>query len=374
VRDVDLEVSAGAFVGIIGANGSGKSTLLRLLAGIVRPTRGSLSVHGRVAALMETGVGFHPDLTGWENAFLYGSLLGLRRQDIRARLGDIAGFSGLESRFLDMPLKYYSSGMQARLGFAVAAHCDPDVLLLDEIMAVGDTEFQSRSYDRIRQMHERGVTVLWVTHHLSLARVICQDIMWMSGGRLRARGAPADIVPAYRMEMTRRLLEGVRARGHRASDSGHAVRIEAVRLLGGDGAPAAGKPLRSGGTATVEVELRARHPVHEVQVVAYLLRDDAALCALFAGPAEGGVETAVSLVPGQRICLRLTLDPLSLRRGKYAVSIVVGEGWPGTEGEVLAVAVDAARFEVVDARPGDYYRQLIDAPHQWAALQEGPAP
>jgi len=166
LKDFSLEVVRGSSVGVIGPNGAGKSTLMKLLAGITCPTEGRITIDGALSALIEVGSGFHPELTGRENVFLSGSILGMRRREIAARLDQIVSFSGVE-RFIDTPVKWYSSGMYVRLGFAIAAHLQPDVLLVDEVLAVGDAEFQTRCLARIREMQQDGVTILFISHDLS---------------------------------------------------------------------------------------------------------------------------------------------------------------------------------------------------------------
>jgi len=196
LEDVSVTIDRGETVGIVGANGSGKSTLLGLIAGVLQPQGGSVEVHGRVAPLLELGAGFHPELTGRENIVLNGVLLGLRRTEVAARLDTIVAFSELGAS-LDQPLRTYSSGMIARLGFAVAAHLDPDVLLIDEILAVGDEHFQTKCREKIAEFRERGVTIVLVSHGLEDVRRLCHRVVWLERGRVRAEGEPGAIIEAY---------------------------------------------------------------------------------------------------------------------------------------------------------------------------------
>jgi ABC-2 type transport system ATP-binding protein len=189
VRDLDLEVDAGVTLGIIGANGSGKSTTLKLLAGILRPTSGTVEVQGRVASLLELGAGFHGDLSGRDNVFLNGALLGLSRREIAAKLDDIIAFAELE-QFIDSQVKHYSTGMYVRLGFAVAVHVDPDILLVDEVLAVGDEAFQRKCLDRIAQFQAEGRTILVVTHALDLVEQVCSQALVLHHGEARYFGDP----------------------------------------------------------------------------------------------------------------------------------------------------------------------------------------
>ncbi|HET7294180.1 MAG TPA: ABC transporter ATP-binding protein [Vicinamibacteria bacterium] len=193
---VSFEVGKGTTFGVIGENGSGKSTLLKLLAGITRPTRGRLHVEGRVSALIELGAGFHPEISGRENVMINGIMLGLSRREVQERFREIVAFAELE-RFIDAPVKTYSSGMYARLGFAVAIHVDPEVLLIDEVLAVGDEAFTRKCLDKIGEFRRRGRSILIVTHSLGLVEKMCDDVLWLRGGRVEGRGDPKRVVDAY---------------------------------------------------------------------------------------------------------------------------------------------------------------------------------
>jgi ABC-type polysaccharide/polyol phosphate transport system ATPase subunit len=193
---VSFEVARGTTFGVIGENGSGKSTLLKLLAGITKPTRGALRVEGRVSALIELGAGFHPEISGRENVMINGIMLGLSRRQVEERFAEIVEFAELE-RFIDAPVKTYSSGMYARLGFAVAIHVDPDVLLIDEVLAVGDEAFTRKCLDKIGEFRRRGKTILIVTHSLGLVERMCDEVLWLRRGQLEAQGDPKRVVDAY---------------------------------------------------------------------------------------------------------------------------------------------------------------------------------
>jgi lipopolysaccharide transport system ATP-binding protein len=195
--DVTLTIPAGRSVALIGDNGSGKSTLLKVIAGVTAADEGEATVPANLASLIELGAGFHPDLTGWENVFLQGRLFGRRDADIRPRLGEVAEFSGL-GRFLDAPLKTYSSGMQARLGFTVATQFEPDVVLVDEVLSVGDAEFQARSFARICDYQRMGRTIVFVSHQLEVVEQICSHAVWLEEGRVRDEGETRDVLAAYR--------------------------------------------------------------------------------------------------------------------------------------------------------------------------------
>lgn len=193
---VSFEVPKGCTFGVIGENGSGKSTLLKLLAGITRPTRGELHVEGRISALIELGAGFHPEISGRENVAINGIMLGLTRQEVERRFDEIVDFAELRP-FIDAPVKTYSSGMYARLGFAVAIHVDPEVLLIDEVLAVGDEAFTRKCLDKIGEFRRRGRTIVIVSHSLGLMEKMCDEVLWLRHGRTADQGAPQRVVDAY---------------------------------------------------------------------------------------------------------------------------------------------------------------------------------
>lgn len=196
INDVSFAVEKGDRVGIIGRNGAGKSTLLKLLSRITEPSRGRIVLDGRVSSLLEVGTGFHPELTGRENIFLNGSILGMSRRDIQGKFDEIVAFSGVE-KFLDTPVKRYSSGMYVRLAFAVAAHLDSDILLVDEVLAVGDAEFQAKCLSRMESVSESGRTVIFVSHNLSAVQRLCRTGIFMSSGRMAVRGPISQVLEAY---------------------------------------------------------------------------------------------------------------------------------------------------------------------------------
>ncbi len=197
LHDVSFSVEQGETFGIIGHNGSGKSTLLKLIADVMAPSEGVVRVSGLVSPLIELGAGFHPDMTGRENIFLNASILGMPNREIGARFSDIVAFSEL-AEFIDTPVKRYSSGMYVRLGFAVAAHSDPDILLVDEVLAVGDAAFQQKCFGKIREFQRQGVTIVLVSHALSLVEQFCHRALLLDHGRVTAEGSPQDVVHRYR--------------------------------------------------------------------------------------------------------------------------------------------------------------------------------
>jgi ABC-type polysaccharide/polyol phosphate transport system ATPase subunit len=196
LRDISLEIEEGKTYGLVGENGSGKSTLLKCIARILRPDAGKIRTRGKMAALLELGSGFHPELSGRENVFLNGSILGLSKRDLTARFDDIVGFAGLE-RFIDQPVKNYSSGMYVRLGFSVAINVDPDVLLVDEVLAVGDAVFQRRCNEKFADFRRAGKTVVIVSHASEAMRTMCDKVAWLQDGRVVGEGRPEEVVDDY---------------------------------------------------------------------------------------------------------------------------------------------------------------------------------
>lgn len=196
LREVTLDIRRGESVAFVGRNGAGKSTILSLIARAVTPTTGSVEVHGRLGALLELGAGFHPDLTGRENVYLNASLLGLTKSEIEAQFEEIAGFSEL-GEFMDAPLRSYSSGMHVRLGFSVAIHIHPEILLMDEALAVGDAAFQEKCLERIRRLKREGKTLLFVSHSAQLVQHLCERAVWLEHGRLRLDGPSTQVLAAY---------------------------------------------------------------------------------------------------------------------------------------------------------------------------------
>src|SRR6267378_3819879 len=200
LQGASFSVPAGTTYGIIGRNGSGKSTALKLVAGITKPTTGTVKVEGRISALIELGAGFHPEISGRENVYINGIMLGLTKREIHERFNDIVEFAELQD-FIDAPVKTYSSGMYMRLGFAVAIHVDPDVLLVDEVLAVGDEGFTHKCLDKFAEFRRRGRTVLLVTHSLDLVTRFCDEALWLDGGVVKAQGDPKRGIDAYLMEV-----------------------------------------------------------------------------------------------------------------------------------------------------------------------------
>jgi ABC-type polysaccharide/polyol phosphate transport system ATPase subunit len=268
VRDLDFEVHRGAGLGVIGPNGAGKTTLLKLISRVTWPTAGRVRVAGRVVSLIELGAGFHPELTGLENIYLGGGLFGLSRQDIAANVDRIIAFAGVE-RMIDAPMKRYSSGLYARLGFSVAIHSHPDIVLVDEVLAVGDAAFRRRAIDSLRQLIEAGKTVLFISHDMWNVRRLCDHILWMDQGSLRAYGPAAEMAERYMREVNLEALANERTalQSHRRGTG--EIRFSSIRLL--DAAGDETQTVAAGDALEIAAEYRAsepvRHPLFQVSIV-----------------------------------------------------------------------------------------------------------
>jgi ABC-type polysaccharide/polyol phosphate transport system ATPase subunit len=311
LRDVDVDVSPGEAFGIVGANGSGKSTLLRLLAGIFAPSTGTLSVGGRVGSLIEIGAGFHPDFTGIENVYLNAAIYGLKRSYVDKHLEEIIEFAELES-FADVPVRTYSTGMYMRLGFSVAMHVQPDVLLLDEILAVGDEAFQQKCYSKIWEYKNAGGTIVFVSHDPSAVERVCDRAILLDHGRCVESGASADVVLAYH-----RRLVSASAPGEPESEDGDGsgpVRIQQVRAVAGDGSTR--ERFTEGEPMALEAWLYSDDGIEDARV-AFALRD------------SGGQLIGSQYVDGVRLRpatlerLRLHFPGLPLREGRFFVDVGV---------------------------------------------------
>jgi ABC-2 type transport system ATP-binding protein len=255
LKDVTFDVSEGEVFGVIGQNGSGKSTLLKCMAGILQPNKGSVQVRRRMSALLELGAGFHPELSGRDNVFLNASILGMGRREIAAHFDDIVEFSGLEN-FIDSPVKTYSSGMYVRLAFAVAINVDPRLLIVDEILAVGDVSFQQRCLEKFVEFRNEGRTIVLVTHDMASVKNMCDRAIWLTHGEVTGAGDPADLVESY----TEMMLGGVRdVAGSTRRGTGE-IRIESVELFVGDGDVAV-KRFRTGESVRVRMHFTAKKSV-----------------------------------------------------------------------------------------------------------------
>jgi lipopolysaccharide transport system ATP-binding protein len=331
LQDVSFEVARGQTIGIIGPNGSGKSTLLRLIGGVGRPDKGDLSVNGRIGALLDLGAGFHNDLSGRDNIFISGVIAGLTRRQVSERFDDIVSFAELES-FLDNPLRTYSSGMRMRLAFAVATHIDPDILLIDEILSVGDLTFQSKCLERVNRFKRQGCTMLLVSHDNGQVEKFCDAVLWLKKGKVNAYGPPKEVIRAYSEEMayaTRSRTPDDRPNGQ-ASNGNHLilnenrfgsleVEISAVRILDGNGDPV--QKINNGDPLRLEIDYRSNTPADDPFFGVTISKQDGQVCSemmlqndrfKLAGPRQTGT-------------MILDIDRLDLNGGGYFVDVGIYE-------------------------------------------------
>jgi lipopolysaccharide transport system ATP-binding protein len=308
LQDVSFDVKRGEAFGIVGSNGAGKSTILKLLSGIMKPTRGTLTVRGRLSALIEVGAGFHPDLTGRENIYLNGAILGMTRHEIRRKFDEIVEFSGLAD-FIDTPVKRYSSGMYARLGFAVAAHVEPDLLIVDEVLSVGDYLFQQRCIDRMTTILSGGTTVLFVSHNLHAVTELCERSLLLEKGVVMAVG-PTD-------EVIRRYLSRPQAQ---RSDEHKWVEICSVDLRGASGTRGR---FEAGEQATIDVTVVAQRATPDVSIVIQIV-DNNFYPIFDTCSARLNDGKSAALAAGEQLNCSFELD-LHLAAGTYHVNVFAHE-------------------------------------------------
>lgn len=319
LKDVSFEVPRAETIGLIGPNGSGKSTTLKLIARILEPTSGQIRVNGRVSTLLELGAGFHPDLTGRENVYLNGSIHGLQRREIEERFQSIVSFAELEP-FIDVQVRHYSSGMYVRLAFAVAAHIDPDILLVDETLAVGDHSFQMKCLDRIRELQRRGVTIVFVSHDLSMVEHLCSHAILLHQGRVEARGRPAEVVSRYLADLA--AAEEARLKEEQPPGVEHRwgsreVEITEVKFLDSHGQER--RTFNVGDTMIARIEYQAPRRVERpVFGVAIHRRDGLHI----AGPNTKTSGYEIDAVEG-RGAIDFIMDQLALREGVYQFTATV---------------------------------------------------
>jgi lipopolysaccharide transport system ATP-binding protein len=353
LRDITFDVRRGTSVGVIGRNGAGKSTLLKLLSGITAPSAGRIRIEGRLAALIEVGSGFHPELTGRENVFLSGAMLGMRRRELSAQLDSIVEFAGVE-RFVDTPVKWYSSGMYVRLGFSIAAHLHPDILLVDEVLAVGDAEFQSKCLARIRQLQREGVTTIFISHDLTAVEHLCDSAVLLEGGRVVQSGVPAAVIADYH----RRISSAEAASGNysEAAREG-AMKITNLTFASPEGHRALGA--RTGEPLVVTVRYAAARPFDRVVIeLSYYTGDGATLVARASTARRTGVVDVQP--PGgavQFVCQALPFKP-----GAYYIDAVIRDA---RSGDVIDWWDGGTRLHV----SGDAVEGQLYALHTWRRIE-----
>jgi ABC-type polysaccharide/polyol phosphate transport system ATPase subunit len=349
LKDVSFSVAKGSTVGVIGRNGSGKSTALKLVAGITKPSAGTVQVTGRISALIELGAGFHPEISGRENVFINGIMLGLSKREVEERFDDIVNFAELRE-FIDAPVKTYSSGMYMRLGFAVAIHVDPDVLLVDEVLAVGDESFTHRCLDKFGELHRRGKTVLIVTHSLGLVERLCDDAVWLDAGEKRLEGDPKRVIGAYltaveqteKQQMAATTSKAVQGAAPSAATANmfqategrwgsRELELAGVELLAADGQPSF--VFHSGDAVSIRLRVRAIQAASDFVFGVSVFNADGVCCF--------GTNTDIEHMTSQHIDgeaeVTFAIDHLDLVEGTYKLDVAVHRR---------------------DGVPYDYHRQL----------------
>jgi len=343
LRDVSFDVEQGELVGIIGRNGAGKSTLLKVLSRITYPSSGSVSVLGRAGSLLEVGTGFHEELTGRENVFLNGSILGMKRREIERRMDEIIAFADVE-KFIDTPIKRYSSGMRLRLGFSVAAHLDTDVLFVDEVLAVGDIGFQRKCLNAMGDLRYRGRTVLFVSHNMSAVEHLCPRSIWIEGGRLHEDGSSSDVISHYMRTFTglqRATVDLTSAVDRRGSG---AIRYQGIEIL--DSAGNNQTVLRSGDALLIRLHYEAFETVTQL-IFGFQLHSSMGVFLTDVSTWNLGVDIP-SLSAGKGH-LDLAIDFLNLMPGRYFLSL-----WLSSPGGVLHDVLE--HCAVLDVEPSNYYK------------------
>jgi ABC-type polysaccharide/polyol phosphate transport system ATPase subunit len=360
LRDVTFSLERGEILGLVGMNGAGKSTLLKILSKVTVPTRGSFVARGRLGALIEIGAGFHPELSGRENIFLNGAIMGMSRREVQGKFDRIVAFAEVE-RFIDTPIKHYSSGMQMRLGFAVAAHTDPDILLIDEILAVGDASFQAKCLNKLAELKEEDKTIILVSHNLTTITEHSKRVLWLDHGAVRMIGEPDAVVDSFLQHVTEEIGGDDEGGGSGAREIGRQIRILDVSLADEFQHPQA--RFDRGDAVLIDVAYSASEAMPGA-VFLISIQD-------VQGYPLGGVSTDPDAVringAIDRGVVRLRLDPLILNKGVYTLSVHALD--PGTKRyydikrRAVRILVDGELASSRQTSGHVYY------PHQWEQLK-----
>jgi lipopolysaccharide transport system ATP-binding protein len=360
LRDVSFHVDEGEVVGIIGRNGAGKSTLLKVLSKITYPTSGSVSVKGRIASLLEVGTGFHDELTGRENVYLNGSILGMKKKEVHKHFDAIVAFAGVE-QFIDTPIKRYSSGMRMRLGFAVAAHLDPDVLIVDEVLAVGDAGFQKKCINAMEGLRSSGRTVLFVSHNMAAVENLCSRGIWIEGGRVRADGPASQIILDYMGTFSSNKPGTVDLTNAADRRGDGAIRYLGIDILDTHGVPR--EVIRSGDSVVIRFHYEASQAL---SVPAFGLKLFSSLGVFLTELSTWSLGVHIDAISPGRGYIDLTVDFLNLMPGRYFLSLWL---W-----SPRGIHDSVEHCTVLDVEPSNYYKSgrgidsrygLIFLPCRW---------
>jgi ABC-type polysaccharide/polyol phosphate transport system ATPase subunit len=352
VRDVSFEVERGEALGIIGHNGAGKSTILKLLSNITTPTSGEITINGRLSALIEVGSGFHPELTGRENVYLNGSILGMSRREISKKMESIIEFAGI-SQFADTPVKRFSSGMYVRLGFSIAAHLEPDILLLDEVLAVGDATFQAKCLQRIGELKNEGVTIVFISHDLAAVERLCDRVLLMKSGQIAASGPAREVIDKY--QSAAELSKGSKSSATLAGTN--AAEILALSFCDEEGQT---RPVfKTGEPLMARIEFEAHAPVNDAVFDIFFHSPGGESRCEFTTEVSG---ERLSLSPG-RGAIEFFCPELGLLPGIYYTDVAVKERG-GVESIHFQGQSTMLRVDIGKVVRGDFY-----LPHQWCLRQ-----
>jgi ABC-2 type transport system ATP-binding protein len=356
--DVSFNVRRGEVFGVVGHNGSGKSTMLKCMAGILQPNSGEVRVHDRMSALLELGAGFHPELTGSENVYLNAALLGMTRREIAGKFDEIVEFSGLGAEFLDQPVKTYSSGMYVRLAFSIAINVEPELLIVDEILAVGDIEFQRKCTERFLDFRNSGRTTVLVTHDLGSVRTMCDRAVWLDHGKLRGMGDPGSIVDGYAESMSG-ATDRLASLGTYREGSGEVQFTDVRMVVGGERATR----VRTGEMLEVELALTATEPVAEPSVSISIAT---ASGLVVTEPSTRDVGLSLGTVSGE--CrLAVTFPQLALLAGEYHLHCTVSDSRRQHQYDRVHSAIT---FDVMAGEPLEQ-RGIVTLRPEWSAEPEG---
>jgi lipopolysaccharide transport system ATP-binding protein len=316
LQDVSFDLKEGQSLALVGPNGAGKTTILKLLANITKPTSGAISLQGKLSALIELGAGFHPDLTGRENIFLNGTILGLKRSEIRRRFDEILDFSELE-KFIDTPVKRYSSGMAVRLGFAVAACIEPDILLVDEVLAVGDASFRQKCMDRIKRLLNQGTSLIFVSHNLGLVKAVCESALYLDHGRVEYRGTTEEVVDYYTQVLNEERIQKLGGVQEQVEQLSSFIELTGVEIVGSSSTRPENLYPEQG--AIVNIKYLSYKSMPAVHVVVRFIRSDGVSCSVVYSRRDGAhlfLEEGIGEI-------NLSLNPLQLYPGMYYLSVTV---------------------------------------------------
>lgn len=361
LNNVSFELGKGESLALIGPNGAGKTTILKLLSQITKPTSGHIEAKGKLSALIELGAGFHPDLTGRENIYLNGTILGLKREEINRRFDEIVAFAELE-RFIDTPVKRYSSGMTVRLGFSVASFIEPDILLVDEVLAVGDASFRQKSMNRIKSLIDSGTSLIFVSHNLWLVQSVCQKALYIDHGEIKFRGLTSEVIDVYDKELNQqRAAKFDKPSGHKTV-SGTEVEVIRVEALNRNGEVA--QEFANHQSVEIRAHYLAAQSLDEVNVVIRIYRTDGLTTCMMRTKADG---FKMGVKKGEGV-ISVTLDPIQLYGGTYYAQVLVRDA---SDAETIAIGWSEWFYVQGSALSHQEMNGVFEPNRRWKHYQNG---